>query len=94
MRVRYTPRSRRDLQEIFAFIDARSPDGARAVKGDIVKAIRSLGSNPRIVRRTDEFGVSGLTVPHRPYKAYYRIEGEEVWIIHIRDTHREQWEGE
>jgi plasmid stabilization system protein ParE len=31
MRVRYTPRSRRDLQAIFEFIDARSPGGARAV---------------------------------------------------------------
>jgi toxin ParE1/3/4 len=94
MRVRYTPRARRDLEEIFAFIDARSPRGARAVKGAIVKAIRRLGSKLRILRPTDEFEVSELTVPHRTYKVYYRIDGGEVWIIHIRDTRREQREGE
>jgi plasmid stabilization system protein ParE len=94
MRVRYTPRSRRDLQAIFEFIDARSTSGARAVKGAIVKAIRRLGSKPRIVRPTDERDVSELNVPDRPYKVYYRIESEDVWIIHIRDTRREQWQGE
>jgi toxin ParE1/3/4 len=94
MSVRYTPQSRRDLQAIFEFIDARSPSGARAVKGAIVKAIRRLGSKPRIVRPTDELDVSELSVPDRPYKVYYRIEGADVWIIHIRHTRREQWQSE
>jgi toxin ParE1/3/4 len=94
MRLRYTPRSRRDLLAIFEFIDARSPDGAHAVKAAIVKAIRRLGSRPRILRPTDELDVSELNVPDRSYKVYYRSEGEEVWIIHIRHARREQWEGE
>ena len=94
MRVRYTPRSRRDLQAIFEFIDARSPGGARAVKGAIVNAIRRLESQPRLAPRTDEPDVHELNVPRRSYKIYYRIEREEVWIVHVRDTRREQWEGE
>src|SRR5712691_13479453 len=34
----------------------------------------------------DEPGVYELIVPRRPYKVYYRIKGEEVWIVHIRDA--------
>jgi plasmid stabilization system protein ParE len=87
MRVRYTPRSRRDLQAIFEFIDACSRGGARAVKGAIVNAIRRLGSQPRLAPPTDEPDVHQLNVPRRSYKIYYRIEREEVWIIHVRDKH-------
>jgi hypothetical protein len=25
---------------------------------------------------------------HHPYTAYYRIEGDEIWIVHIRDDRR------
>jgi plasmid stabilization system protein ParE len=94
MRVRYTPRSRRDLQAIFEFIGARSRGGARAVKGAIVNAIRRLGSQPRLAPPTDEPDVHELNVPRRSYKIYYSIEREEVWIIHVRDTRRERWDGE
>jgi plasmid stabilization system protein ParE len=94
MRVRYTPRAQRDLQAIFEFIDERSPRGGRAVKGAIVKSIRLLGAKPRIAPATDEPDVHERSVPRRSYKIYYRIESEEVWIIHIRDTRREQWDGE
>jgi plasmid stabilization system protein ParE len=26
-----------------------------------------------------------------PYKVYYEVEGEEVWILHIRHTARRPW---
>ena len=94
MRGRYTPRSRRDLQAIFEFIDARSPGGARAVKGAIVNAIRRLESQPRLAPPTDEPGVHELTVPRRTYKVYYHFADGAVSIIHIRDTQRDQWDGE
>jgi toxin ParE1/3/4 len=94
MRVRYTLRAQRDLQAIFQFIDERSPRGARAVKSAILKSIRLLGAKPRIAPPTDESDVHERSVPRRSYKIYYRIEREEVWIIHVRDTRREQWEGE
>jgi plasmid stabilization system protein ParE len=58
-----------------------------------VDAIRLLASHPRIAPLTDEPGVHELTVPRRPYKVYYRIEGEEVWIVHIRDARRKPWKG-
>jgi toxin ParE1/3/4 len=93
MKVRYSPRAFADREAIFAYLDRRSPQGARNVKRAIVNAIRILGSHPRMAPLTDEPGVHELIVPRRPYKIYYRIKGEEVWIVHIRDARRRPWEG-
>jgi toxin ParE1/3/4 len=93
MKVRYSPRAFADREAIFAYLDQRSPQGARNVKRAIVNAIRFLGSHPRMAPLTDEPGVHELIVPRRPYKIYYRIKGEEVWIVHIRDARRQPWEG-
>ena len=94
MRVRYTPRAFADREAIFDYLQKRSPQGAWNVKRAIVHAIRLLASHPRMAPLTDEPGVHELTVPRRPYKVYYRIEGEDIWIIHIRDARRRPWEGE
>jgi len=94
MRVRYSPRAFADREAIFAYIDQRSPRGARAAKRDIVKAIRRLERFPRSAPVTDEPGVYELIVPRRSYKVYYRIEANEVWIVHIRDARQKPWEGE
>lgn len=94
MRVRYSPRAFADREAIFEYLDQRSPQGARNVKRAITHAIRLLASHPRMAPLTDELGVRELIVPRRPYKIYYRIEGEEVWILHIRDARRRPWEGD
>ena len=94
MRVRYSPRAFADREAIFAYIEERSPQGARNVKRAIVNAIRLLGSHPHMAPFTDVPAVRELRVPRRPYKVYYRIEGEEIWIVHIRDMRRKPWRGE
>src|ERR1700680_760676 len=43
--------------------------------------------------KSSRCSVHELIVPRRPYKIYYRIKGEEVWIVHIRDARRQPWEG-
>jgi plasmid stabilization system protein ParE len=48
MRVRYTPRSRRDLEAIYAYIDEQSPGAARSVKRAIQHAVEILAEFPRI----------------------------------------------
>jgi toxin ParE1/3/4 len=91
MRISYTPAAYADREEIFAYIEKLNPLGARAVKRDIVRAIRRLEHFPESAPSTDEPGVRQLIVPRRPYKVYYRIENSEVWIVHIRDARREPW---
>ena len=33
-----------------------------------------------------------LFVPKYPYTIYYRVENDEVWIVHIRDGRRKPLE--
>ena len=84
MKVRYSPRAFADREAIFAYLDQRSPQGARNVKRAIVNAIRLLGPHPRMAPLTDEPGVHELIVPRRPYKIYYRIRRRSVDRAHSR----------
>ena len=78
MRVRYTLRAFADREEIFDHTSKLSPNGAQAIKHDIIKAIRRLEQFPRSAPATDEPVIFELIVPRRPYKVYYRIEGREI----------------
>ena len=88
MRVRYTPRALNDLDVIYRYLDQHSPAGARAVKASIKRRVRLLADFPFIAPATDEPGVYELSIIRYSYAIYYRIESEEVWIVHIRHTSR------
>ena len=94
MIVRYTLRTRADLAVIFSYLDERSPAGARSVMAAIERRIALLGEFPFIAPKTDEPGVFELTVVRYPYKIYYQVEGDDVWIVHIRHAARQPWPAE
>jgi toxin ParE1/3/4 len=91
MKIRHTRRALLDQESIFDYLDERSPKGALNVQRAIVRAIRSLAEFPRLGRLTDATEVRELNVPRYPYKVYYRIDGDEIWIVHIRDARRRPW---
>lgn len=91
MKVRYTPQARGDLDEIFKWLNERSPGGARAVKARIVAAINRLADFPLMAAETDEPDVRELAIVSYPYSVYYQVAGQEVWILHIRHSSREPW---
>ena len=91
MRIRYTRRAFLDREAIFDYLDERSPKGAINVQRAVVRAIRALETYPGLGQRTGVAGVLELVVPRYPYKIYYRIEGEEIWVLHIRDARRRPW---
>jgi plasmid stabilization system protein ParE len=47
VKVRYRPRALADIDEIFQYLNERSPAGARCVLGAIADAIDEIGANPR-----------------------------------------------
>jgi plasmid stabilization system protein ParE len=94
MRVRYSPQAQTDLDEIFDYLDSRSPAGARSVKKKIVAGIDRLVDHPFMAPATDEPDVFELTIIRFPYKVYYQVENDEVWIVHIRHASRRPWQGE
>ncbi|MEA2988109.1 MAG: toxin ParE1/3/4 [Alphaproteobacteria bacterium] len=89
MRVRYTRRSLNDLDAIYRYLDKPSISGARAVKTTIERRITQLADMPFIAPVTEESGVYELTIIRYPYKVYYRVENDEVQIIHVRHTSRQ-----
>ena len=91
MRVRYTPEARANLEDIFTYLDERSPAAARSVKEGIVRAIQRLADYPLVAPETDEPGVRELIIVRYPYKVYYQVEQEEVRIVHIRHAARRPW---
>ena len=93
MKVRYTPRAFADREEIFAYLDERNPRVAREVKAFIKGRIANLGGNPRRSPLVKELGVLAHWLGRYPYIIYYRISGDEVWIVHIRHAAREPWPG-
>jgi len=94
MKVRYTLRARGDLDAIFSYLDERSPAAARSVKTLIERRIASLADFPQMGPDTDEPGIRELTIVRYPYKVYYEVANDEVWILHVRDARRRPWEGE
>jgi plasmid stabilization system protein ParE len=54
----------------------------------IKSSIELLESFPEIGRVVDDVGHRRLPVVRFPYVIYYRIEGNEILILHIRHTSR------
>ena len=95
MRVRYTPRVRADLEGIFSYLDSRNPIAARSVKREIERSAAALALLPYlggVIDRSPEF--RSLRAGRYPYRLYYRIRNNEVWIVHIRHASRRPWSGE
>ena len=46
MKVRYTPRARRDIDAILAYIAADDPEAAQRVGRAILKTIKMIGARP------------------------------------------------
>jgi plasmid stabilization system protein ParE len=80
-------RSRHNLQ----LSGEKAPAAARAVKDLIERRISSLADFPLMAPATDEPGIRELTIVRYPYKVYYEIAGDAVWIVHIRDARRRPW---
>jgi toxin ParE1/3/4 len=88
MRIRYTPRARNDLDEIFQYINPRNPRGAANVLRAIDASVELLAKNARASVRSDDPDIRVKTVSRYPYRIFYRIEGEAVAIVHIRHASR------
>src|SRR5260370_39548537 len=88
MRIRYTLQAQRDLESIYTYLDQRSPAAAQSVKNLIERRIPWLADFPFMAPKTSEPGIFELTIVRYPYKVDYEIEGNEVRILHIRDSRR------
>jgi toxin ParE1/3/4 len=88
VKVRYTRQALSDIFGIATYIRERNPSAAAHVENAIRSTIGLLAEFPKIGRERAELDVRSLGVSRYPYTVYYRIEGEEIWIVHVRDDRR------
>jgi toxin ParE1/3/4 len=88
MRVRYTPRAFSDLEDIRIYIDQHNPVAARRVVTVIEKIVSRLGDFPESGQRSDELDVRVIFTTRYPYRIYYRVVSDEIFVLHIRHAAR------
>ena len=88
MRVRYTPRSFSDLDDIRNYIEKLNPIAAGQVVTVIETVVARIGDFPESGFRSDELDVRVIFATRYPYRIYYRIVANEVEILHIRHAAR------
>lgn len=92
MKVRYT-RALSDLQAIYSYIAADNPKAAVAVESIIRQTADLLADFPDLgVRTARSTEFRGIKAGRYPYRIYYRVRSDEVWIVHIRHMARRPWE--
>ncbi len=91
MRLRWSQRANADLERLWLFVAAFSPDRADMIEATLHRRIELLLTFPKIGRIVRAPDVRAISLPDIQYVVTYRIVDEEVWIIGIRHT-REQGE--
>jgi toxin ParE1/3/4 len=93
MNVVFTRPALADLEEIRAYLIARSPRGAANVEARIRQVLRTISEQPygyqEVAGRRD---TRRAPLVAYPYVIYYRIWATEVEIVHIRHGARQLWE--
>jgi toxin ParE1/3/4 len=88
MNVVYAPRALRDLTAIATYLTERNPAGAANVLAAIKSSIDTLSFFPQIGRLVDDAGHRRVPVVRYPYVIFYRIDGDDILVLHIRHTSR------
>ncbi|OGG79588.1 hypothetical protein A3A39_02045 [Candidatus Kaiserbacteria bacterium RIFCSPLOWO2_01_FULL_54_13] len=84
MSVRYTPRARRHLDGIAAFISAHNEEAARRVGVRIRETIELLAEFPRMGHKGTVSHTLEMVVPGLPFIVVYRVDsngGQENLIV-------------
>jgi plasmid stabilization system protein ParE len=87
MRVRFSRRAQRDIEEIYRYLVDKSPLGAQNVLRSIREAAELIGRNPYAAPKTDDSEIRIRVVRQYRYKIFFRITSD-VEIIHVRHPSR------
>jgi plasmid stabilization system protein ParE len=80
-----------ELDEILGYIAARSPRGARNVETRFRHAVDLIGRHPLGAEVVEQRpGVRRLPLVRFPYAIYYEVGSDEVTVLRIMHTARQQ----
>ncbi len=92
MRVRYRARALADLDDIFRYLDQRSPTGARNVLRAIREAINDVSEYPLASPPTSDPDIRVKILGRYRYKIFYcAVSTDFIEIIHVRHGARRPW---
>jgi len=87
-RVRWTPKSLRDVGRLHDFLASKSRDAARRAVRAIRHGVKLLGAYPEVGRPVEElpeeFREWVIEFGNGAYVALYRYDGNEVVILAVR----------
>ena len=88
VKLRYTPSALAELDEVFAYIEERSPQGAQHVKARIQAVINLLLQNPQAGQLTSKSQLRRVTVSPFPYHIFYQAAVDAIIIHAVRHASR------
>ena len=92
MKVRYRARALSDLDEIYRYLEPRSPTGAVNVLRAIHAAIAVLADHPHSAEQTSDPDIRVKVLGRYRYKIFFGVAGADtVEIIHVRHAARRPW---
>ena len=84
MRVRFVPQARAQYLAALRYVRAQSPAAADAIQFRAEAAVVQLRAHPRSGHSIPEFpDLPHLEVPVEPYRFFYRVTEETVWIVGV-----------
>lgn len=84
MRILFTPTARRQFLEALTYIYQDNPSAAINFREKAEKVLSRLLENPDSGRHLPEFpDLPYREVIVRPYRFFYRVKGETVWIVAV-----------
>lgn len=91
MRVRYRERALADLEDIFRYLNDRSPTGAHNVIEAIYAAINNVADHPLSAQETSDPQIRLKIVGRYGYKIFYGVAADSIEILHLRHGARRPW---
>jgi toxin ParE1/3/4 len=92
MNIRYRARALADLDDIFQFLNERSPTGARNVLRALADAVDDIAEYPLAAPLTSDPDIRVKILGRYRYKIFFSIGTDEfVEIIHVRHAARRAW---
>jgi toxin ParE1/3/4 len=86
MKLKFTRRAVRDVEEIAEYVGAHNPAAVKGVRSALLRTLQNIVSFPGIGRPQTTEGVRKFVVPKRPYLIYYCVDdmADEVIVITIQ----------
>ena len=84
MKLRYTRKAASELSGVLAYIDERSPQGARRVKASIEATTDLMLQHPYCGQLTSKGRLRRVVIYPFPYLIFYRVAKNDIVIHGVR----------